>query len=533
MKKEKESIRVKIYLSKHSLSNPIEDKELIKYDENETHFPQSIKLNDEINLYYKQSYEGPPKWYKKFLGVSDSKVKSTSASGLFFKTIIFNDEEYKFAFCFGSIDNILSKKHFISRFGLKLALNLASTIYSVKKNRISDTQANVKEDAIKGQEIKDFAFGINTDLLNGVIVKPVENEISKGKINGADFASFTTEYKFEELEILLKKCIEVYLKTTYKDKYNFIDFIQEIPNHADETDSINRKIIELYDQNDFGKIWFAPAETQDMESIVDYSYYHNRITDSKRLKVFKGDIDLDTVKKFISSIDMEITSIEDFKKINIEANYDDNRYIKTWNLLECIYASVSIENNQYVMNAGKIYKIENEYYRSFEDDFNNLKVTNSLMPCSETEPQYNRKVYNDNPDRFIYLDTKTTRDARKIEVCDLYDIDNHQMIHVKHYGTSSKLSHLFAQAKISAESLKSSEIKSKIMEVFAEAKPGFTLPNVSEVSIVVAIITSKPLEASQHANLPFFSKVNAVTTLKHIKEGLSYKEASMMYIPKV
>lgn len=323
------------------------------------------------------------------------------------------------------------------------------------------------------------------------------------------------------------------MKTTYKDKYNFIDFIQEIPNHADETDSINRKIIELYDQNDFGKIWFAPAETQDMESIVDYSYYHNRITDSKRLKVFKGDIDLDTVNKFISSIDMEITSIEDFKKINIEANYDDNRYIKTWNLLECIYASVSIENNQYVMNAGKIYKIENEYYRSFEDDFNNLKVTNSLMPCSETEPQYNRKVYNDNPDRFIYLDTKTTRDARKIEVCDLYDIDNHQMIHVKHYGTSSKLSHLFAQAKVSAESLKSSEIKSKIMEVFAEAKPGFTLPNVSEVSIVVAIITSKPLEASQHANLPFFSKVNAVTTLKHIKEGLSYKEASMMYIPKV
>src|SRR5690554_2669685 len=215
--------RIKIFLTKHTTDTKLNDAELIKYEEDSDYYPKSKRMLDGKTLYFKQSGGYPPSWYRNYLNQTDTDLKTLYARGLFFHTIIIDNEVYKFAICFGGIDGILNLKHIESRFGLKITLNIADKLFKINKNRISDTQANVTESAVKGQEIGDFNFGLNTDLLNGVVVKPVKNIISEGNIIGSDYVSFTTSFRYDELDELLIECIRLYKLDTYKTRYDFID----------------------------------------------------------------------------------------------------------------------------------------------------------------------------------------------------------------------------------------------------------------------------------------------------------------------
>lgn len=529
----KETVRIKIYLTTHTSTSCVNDEDLIKYEVESQYYPNNKMLDDLTKFYYKQSEGHSPKWYKNYLQQNDTMLKSMYSGGFFVRTIVFNQEEYKFVICFGGIDNILNLEHIEGRFGLKIALNLADKLFTVKKNRISDTQANVKEDAVRGQEIKDFNFGLNTDLLHSVVVKPVKNDFATGNIIGSNSVSFTTLYTYEELNILLEKCLLIYQEDNYKEKYEFIDMISEIEKHDPLIKKIHSSIIDIYNSNDIGNVWFAPSDTDRMDSITDYKLYSSLISKKKKSGLYSTEIDLESVKALMEEHKIEVNEIDVFKKVKVDANYDDGSFEKTWNLLECLYANVSYEGNQYVMNSGKIYKINNDYYTSFEEKFNALDIFESLPMCSSaTEKDYNLKVFDGNKDKYIHLDAKLTRDRNKIEICDIYDLTKNAFIHIKNYGVASKLSHVFAQAKISAESISNSEIKHKMLERIREERPEFELPKIEDIKVVVAIITSKELMESGHANLPFFSKVNAVSTLEYIKNSLRFQNASMTYIGK-
>ena len=104
----------------------------------------------------------------------------------------------------------------------------------------------------------------------------------------------------------------------------------------------------------------------------------------------------------------------------------------------------------------------------------------------------------------------------KVEFCDLLSKAN-DVIHVKKYGGSSLLSHLFAQALVSAESfLHEEEFRKKLNDKLPE---GFKLPNVDKTPsaknypISLAIMSDKP----GALELPFFSKVSLKYAVKHLR----------------
>ena len=78
----------------------------------------------------------------------------------------------------------------------------------------------------------------------------------------------------------------------------------------------------------------------------------------------------------------------------------------------------------------------------------------SLPPYgAKTEPEYLKKVSKDFPD-FALMDRKVIMiggGRSRVEFCDLFSINN-DIVHVKKYGGSSLLSHLFFQAIVSGES---------------------------------------------------------------------------------
>lgn len=148
--------RLKIILTKHTAEEPLEDTDIIKFEEEELDENvdvMKLSVDNTITLFYRQQGGFSPKWYKDYLLEKDKKLKNSYSQGIFFKKIEYEGKEYKFAISFGGAETLLNPEHVEPRFGLIVALNLAESIYSLKKNTISDTMSKVREDALKGQEI--------------------------------------------------------------------------------------------------------------------------------------------------------------------------------------------------------------------------------------------------------------------------------------------------------------------------------------------------------------------------------------------
>jgi uncharacterized protein (TIGR04141 family) len=120
----------------------------------------------------------------------------------------------------------------------------------------------------------------------------------------------------------------------------------------------------------------------------------------------------------------------------------------------------------------------------------------------------------------------------KIEFCDILTNDK-KIIHVKKYGGSSLLSHLFNQGFVSAELLLLDEDFRKLVINVLSKERGFRSvvptkkPNASEYKIIYAIITTQ----KKKFNIPFFSKV-VLKNNKKILEAYGY-EIFLTKIPNV
>lgn len=108
-----------------------------------------------------------------------------------------------------------------------------------------------------------------------------------------------------------------------------------------------------------------------------------------------------------------------------------------------------------------------------------------------------------------------------IEFCDLF-FKSKKIVHVKRYGGSSVLSHLFWQGAVSAELFISEEkfriALNKVLPESHHIADVRARPNPSEYEIIYAIGSEVP----GMLKLPLFSKVSFRSTYRHLKEALAY-----------
>ena len=110
-----------------------------------------------------------------------------------------------------------------------------------------------------------------------------------------------------------------------------------------------------------------------------------------------------------------------------------------------------------------------------------------------------------------------------MEVCDLFS-RNRELIHIKRYGKSSVLSHLFAQGFVSGQLIQlDREFRAKVVERLSDDFKSLIdvekRPTEDSLTIVYGVISDSP-EARVH--LPFFSRVNLNNTCSALV-GFGYK----------
>lgn len=512
--------KLSIYLIKQEYSS-LED--IFKDHENLT----SENIENVGNFYFGDSYISEPSWIKKFFGNSFNntsendklKIFTASSKAVFLATV----EERIFAITFGYGHTLLKPGVWEERFGLKVALNIldSENLRSIDKKNMSVVPKLSKEQMTKDGTFADFGIDIEQDLIQGITGKTKDDNFGQ-TITGKDSFNLSVKIDLPKIQDFLKDCYSKYNSDDYKKEFAWIDQVSEIkdPNAIKKLDN---ELVEKIKKENFGKVWTAIPEIISWEDVSEFKFKKHS---------FGDDIDLPTYLGFLSDEEKQNLSVDILKSHYIDcvsASADD--IIKSWKLYNCLYCEVENDSQIKILSNGKWYQVENVFAKQVSDSFDEFRKQTSGITLPECKQNEHEDKYNDRVAKEIgnvcCMDRKTVNHGganQKIEFCDLYTADK-KIIHVKHYGASSVLSHLFSQGLVSGELLLSDkEFRDKLNNKFTElGKDTYKIsntsnkPKTSEYEIVFAIIS----KSDNDLEIPFFSKVNIRNAKKRL-EMLGY-----------
>ena len=452
--------------------------------------------------------ESVPQW-KHLLaeGVSSAlpDIKNSSSRAIVF----FRINNRIFAIPFGYGKHLL-KEEFIEReFGLRTALNIvnADKLISVDKANIGDLSLLTKMQT--SQKGAPDLFNIDTikDLLKSITGEPTTNlpEQYGNIITGNEAVYINPKTEFAKIPKILKKLEEDYRKETYKARFDWIDNIKIERNpliieqlrtnlivdiQNSNTDKINLAPPFMIAWEEFEYITFTPKGDEFTEfSIQDYYDV-------------KGDLsELDWGKFVNQRFYLKSSSL------------NESFGVPLW---RAINYQTKLGSQQYVFSLANWYLVDSDYYQTIYDYCKIIPESKTtFINCikDENEGEYNEKLALTS-ENLILFDKKLvkSRIARSaIEACDVFNVTEREFIHVKFRGSSATLSHLFAQGRISANSLGRDEdfrkgLRNKLRFNRDLIPIKFKDFNAGNYTVTFAVIESK--DRSFVDSLPFFSLIN-------------------------
>jgi len=482
---------------------------------------KEITLEGTGTFYYGDSYTFTPSWLKKFFGAGlgdNIQIYSASAKGLLLVNIKKNEKERTFAVTFGYGWQFLRPGVYEERFGLKTALSLIDpdNLRKISKKNMVTVPKDTSEQLSKSGVAADFGIDIEQDLLRSITGKSIDEKKYGKTVTGKDALSLSVKIDMSSIKDFLKLCYERYLSNDYKKNFEWIDQFTEIKD-VELVDELNSKLIENLKNNNLDKTWMAVPEIVDWEYVSGFKY------SQRKAEELKDDIDIATFLSSLSSDEKKSIDLGFLKRKTIYCIGAENDEVKNqWNAFNCLYCEEQDEKKTYLLSNGKWYEIELEFAQQVNTDFETLRTNRSSVDLPsyghQNEADYNKKVPLSDSN-ICCMDRKMINHGggySKIEFCDLMTKDN-KLIHVKRYGGSSVLSHLFLQGLVSGELfLGDPQFREKVNNKLPD---GFKLedvrtkPKPADYEIIYAIISTKP----DGLDIPFFSKVSLRNAKKRLE----------------
>lgn len=477
-----------------------------------------MDLHNGNKLYYKVMPERSPKWVDSFFGdtiPADNPLKGRSVSAVILYDIEVEEGTHRiFAVCFGHGRSLLNSNVVERRFGLITTLSAVKPdhLRSIDVSTLDSIPLNSRVQASNLASIENFNIDIEKDLLKSVAGKS-EQENVEGLLSGTDSLSLSTENTYNNISEILRSCYSLYKSDEYKTNFEWVDQIQTIKD-KELVEQLDNEMLARLHENEVENVWFSMPEIIDWE-VVDYF----KLKSENQY----ADIDISILKDEYSE---NLRTIKELKNIHVKCVDADNNVKKKWSVYRCIYADITYEGQQYLLNDGKWFKVNAQFAEKIEDNYNAISVCPLPLPeyAHENEKEYNETVSNAEPENYFLMDRNLVEyGGNRIEFCDLYS-SGRQFIHVKKYAGSSVLSHLFMQGLVSAESFLDSEFRRLVNQKMAN---GFSVPvPPDEFSAsnfeVVYVIVEKRVENDGRPHIPFFSKVSLNAVVKRLQR-LKYK----------
>lgn len=470
-------------------------------------------LPDGANVYYMVSDIHEPSWMKDFFLKNSNKLHQANSRVVLLKTLNIDGESRVFALTFGYARFLFKTNVLEEQFGLRIILNTIKQdeIRKISKTSVGSNHKQSDEQLPKNSDISEFGFDINRDLMKNISGKSEDEVFEKSMLTGGDIFSLTVSRDITNIDEFLIYCYKRFKETTYQDRFSWIDNIKFIRDKQ-LIEQLNANLINEIKNKNFNQVWMAVPEVVAWEDIKDF--------------VIRGDdqhhySDIE-IEKVIESLRNDLATIDQLQNKIIKAisRRDDTQSIYEWRAYDCIVAEIALDDNEYCLSNGKWYRIDTNFVETINQQYNGiaLNTDNFLDYCHKDEDEYNSELSLTWPNAIMLHKYKVPiggGQGNNTEPCDVF-FEN-KMIHIKHNGGSSMLSHLFNQALVSSQMWLDGESRSILRNKLIEDGKTDILPqNFAAINyeVVIAIINKF---TDERPKIPFFSKVSLCFTSKNIR----------------
>lgn len=517
--------KLSIYLIKDEYSDP---KDILK----DLSKLQSQEI-DGVGVFYFGKSTGKPKWIKDFFGSSlndkEELFNSTSKGILILSVSIDSDQERIFAIPFGYGWTLINQDAYEQRFGLKVVLNVvdSSRLRRIDKKSMTSVLKDTREQLSQVGEVADFEFNFDQDLINSIAGKVRTEcvELFGVTITGKDSLSVSSKIDISNIKYFLEECYDKFTSDNYKKDFGWIDQIAEIRDQKvikelnEELVAEIKKLIQDDESKDWTGTWMAVPEIIEWSDVKEFVYRKVGKNYSGYSDIFLGDF-----LESLSEQEKTELSFDTLKKKEIKCYSASNDNIKySWTAYKCLNCEIGDDERKkrYLLNSGNWYEIEADFVQEIDNVYRKIRNLAPVLNLPEyrhnNENNYNEDAAKQNIN-YCCMDNKLISYGggySKVEFCDLFTSDK-KIIHVKHYGGSAVLNHLFSQGVVSGELFLSDiEFRKKVNQKLPQSHKMTDVPDsprAAEYQIIFAIISSSKKELE----IPFFSKLS----LKNAKQRL-------------
>jgi len=475
-------------------------------------YPLHIGEDTQANLYVQPSAEKPPDWAGLFAGHIDPSVfgknRSTGA------VLLAKRDSGCFALTFGTGRFLIDTDKCEDRFGLKVTLNCIGegTVRSIEKHSLDVLLRHTREQASRDATPREFGFDVEQDLLRAVTGKPTDTSSFGQRMSGADSLHITLPFRLAELPDLLNSIHAKFIDTNYRTKYPWIDQIAEVRNPALEA-KLDDLLMRGLAAGDLDRVWMAVPQIISWTEVRGF-----RFPTRKRSPEYE-DIHIEHFLKTPGYTKEENAAA--IKQRRVVAIDHDGRDRYQWSAFRCTYAELEHEDRSYLLTGGKWYEVESDFVKETNKAFERIPNCEITFPAFHdgSEAAYLARVCADDNKRFALMDQKDIFIAKgqsPIEFCDLFTSDG-DIVHVKRYGQSSVLSHLFAQGLISGECFRGDKnFRAQVNKLLPKSHTLTCIndgPKPGQFRVVYAVISDR----EGVLQIPFFSRLNVKNAAKRLE----------------
>lgn len=487
-------------------------------------------------FYFGESHDSEPPWVQNFFGASlshEKKLFNRTSKGVLLLSINCGEERI-FALPFGYGWTLLNPGAYERNFGLRIVTNILDPNYlrKIGKKSMSTVPKDTSEQLSRVGAADDFGIDIEQDLIRSITGGTQEKYRKQfGKtVTGKDDLSISNKIDISNISDFLKECFYRYQSDVYKENFPWINQVVHIkdPKIKEELDSrlireINKLIQDSQDSIEEGceKIWMAVPDILEWSDVEGFAY--------KARGERYDDISLRTFLRSLSEEEQDGLNLELLKKKEIKCySAITNKIVHKWSAFQCLYCELrDAKEKVYLLSNKEWYEIETNFVDKVDGDYKQIcgLIPDIDLPnyAHKNENEYNVEVAD--KDKYYYcMDKKLISHGggySKVEFCDLFTRDK-KMIHVKKYGGSSVLSHLFLQGMVAGELLLADEeFREKVNQKLPDSHKISNVlnkPEASNYQIIFAVIS----KSNNDLELPFFSKVNLRNAKKRL-EAFGYK----------
>lgn len=469
-----------------------------------------------------------PDWAKFFDGVAGFNINKVGPTSSVSALLLVPSGGKLWALTFGHGRSLLREGIVEDRFGLRTALNAIDPdkVRAIDKETFDSLASQARQQAVDDTELENFGINVERDLLYAVAGVPSDKKRLGRRLYGKDALCCSTRKSITEIPGYLELLDEYYKSKRYSEdrRFAWVDNIYEVRDKADRR-NLDARLVEKLQKQELINAWLALPETIDWQRAQGFGYVNpttNFVVDDLYLQYF-----LDAFRNKNRTLD--VVALKRSKVVCLDHDGED---IQRWSVYQCLYAEIETEKGDiYLLTNGHWYKLNKDIVIDVNEWYDKLNIDDTLMPpmkLREIEDAYNDRIgklqqYTIFHKQPVYL----PGNRGPIEFCDLAMFGENQrdLIHVKRFGRSSKLSHLFYQGMNSARLFRCSPEFRKCLSATIEgdsevARKLAKEPEAREYRVVFAIASS----STSKLHLPLFSRLALKQAISEL-DGLGFRTA--------